>query len=143
MELVADTGGVRFVNDSKATNIEAAKHAVENSGAGVVPIMGGVFKGGDLAVLRDALAGNARLAVLIGESRAMFRAAFEKVVPIREAASMREAVLAAFDAARPDGTVLLAPACASFDMFADYAERGRVFKREVERLKAGEAAGER
>jgi len=55
-------------------------------------------------------------------------------VPIREAASMAEAVRTAFDAARPDGTVLLAPACASFDMFVDYAERGRVFKQEVARL---------
>jgi len=138
MELVAEVSGVRFVNDSKATNIEAARYAVESSGAGVVPILGGVFKGGDLGILRDALAGSARLAVLIGASRDRFRAALEGAVPIRDAASMREAVRVAFEAARPGGTVLLAPACASFDMFENYAERGRAFKLEVERLRTGE-----
>ncbi|MFB3853326.1 MAG: UDP-N-acetylmuramoyl-L-alanine--D-glutamate ligase [Vicinamibacterales bacterium] len=138
MELVAEVSGVRFVNDSKATNVEAARHSVESSRAPVVPILGGVFKGGDLGVLRDALAGRARLAVLIGASRERFRSALEGVVPVCEVRSMSEAVSVAFDAARPDGTVLLAPACASFDMFENYAARGRAFKAEVERLRARE-----
>ena len=72
--------------------------------------------------------------VAIGESRPLVRAALEDTVPVHEAASMAEAVDAAFDAASPGGTVLLAPACSSFDMFRDYAERGRSFKAEVSRL---------
>jgi len=146
MEVVAEIDGVRFVNDSKATNVDAARHSVESFGAGLVPIFGGVFKGGDLGILREALAGRARAAVLIGDSRARFHAALEGAVPVREAASMEEAVREAFAAAHPEGTVLLAPACASFDMFRDYAERGRVFKDEVRRLVAeaeGEGSGER
>lgn len=134
LERVAEIDGVWFFNDSKATNVEAARCSVESFAGGLVPIVGGRFKGGDLRLLREPLAGRARAVVTIGEARALVREAVGDLVPIREAASMAEAVRTAFDAARPDGTVLLAPACASFDMFVDYAERGRVFKQEVARL---------
>jgi UDP-N-acetylmuramoylalanine--D-glutamate ligase len=134
MEIVAERDGVRFVNDSKATNIESARRSIESFERGLVPIMGGRFKGGDLRELRDALHARARAVVAIGEARDRIVAAFEDAVPVREAATMREAVERAFELASPDGTVLLAPACASFDMFSDYAERGRVFKQEVERI---------
>jgi UDP-N-acetylmuramoylalanine--D-glutamate ligase len=82
------------------------------------------------------LAGRADALVAIGEARPLIREALARAVRIEEAESMRQAVRAAFKLAKPGGTVLLAPACASFDMFADYAERGRVFKQEVERLAA-------
>ena len=135
MELVADRGGVRYVNDSKATNVEAAVRSVESFETGVVPIMGGRFKGGDLRRLREPLARRARAVVAIGEAAPLFEEALRGTVPVRVARSLGEAVALATDLARPAGVVLLAPACASFDMFADYAERGRRFKEEVARLK--------
>jgi len=137
LEPVADIGGVRFVNDSKATNVEAARLAIESFDAGVVPIVGGRFKGGDLRDLRAAIAGRARAVIAIGETQALVHAALDDVAPVRDAADMADAVRLAYEAAKPDGVVLLAPACASFDMFRDYAERGRVFKREVGRLRGG------
>jgi UDP-N-acetylmuramoylalanine--D-glutamate ligase len=125
---------VRFVNDSKATNVEAASRSIESFESGVVAIVGGRFKGGDLRQLRGPLAGRGRAVVAIGEAAPLVADAVSGVVPVTTAGSMREAVAQAYAAARPDGVVLLAPACASFDWFRDYAERGRVFKEEVERL---------
>jgi UDP-N-acetylmuramoylalanine--D-glutamate ligase len=134
MELVAEHRGVRFVNDSKATNVESARRAIESFERGLVPIIGGRFKGGNLRELREPLRERARAVVAIGEARERVREALLGAVDVREADSMREAVERAFELASPDGTVLLAPACASFDMFTDYAERGRVFKQEVGRI---------
>ena len=73
--------------------------------------------------------------IAIGEAAPLVRDALGDLLPVRHAASMADAVTAAYEAAAPDGVVVLAPACASFDWFRDYAERGDVFKREVERLK--------
>ncbi len=136
MELVGDIGGVRFVNDSKATNVESALRSIESFDAGLVAIMGGRFKGGDLRLLRAPLASRAKAVVAIGEARPLIRDAFSSAVEVHEAASFEEAVRRAFELAKPSGVVLLAPACASFDMFRDYAERGRKFKEEVARLQA-------
>jgi UDP-N-acetylmuramoylalanine--D-glutamate ligase len=135
MELVADIGGVRFVNDSKATNVEAALRSIESFDAGLVPIIGGRFKGGDLRLLREPLAARARAVVTIGEARPLLAAAFSGAVAIHEAASMEDAIEQAFALAKPSGIVLLAPACSSFDMFRDYADRGRHFKEGVLKLK--------
>jgi UDP-N-acetylmuramoylalanine--D-glutamate ligase len=134
MEPVATRAGVRFVNDSKATNVEAARRSIESFDRGVVAIVGGRFKGGDLRALREPLAARGRSVVAIGEAAPLVVEALAGVVPVVTAGSMREAVGLAYQAALPDGVVLLAPACASFDWFADYAERGRAFKQEVERL---------
>lgn len=134
MELVADRDGVRFVNDSKATNVEAALRSIESFDAGLVPIMGGRFKGGDLRLLRNPLAARAKGVVAIGEAAPLLREALSGAVDVHEAASLADAVRMAFALASPAGVVLLAPACASFDMFRDYAERGRRFKEEVARL---------
>jgi UDP-N-acetylmuramoylalanine--D-glutamate ligase len=133
MELVATRGGVRFVNDSKATNIDAAAKSIESFDK-VVAIIGGKFKGGDLADLAEPLRAHGRAVVAIGEARPMVAAALKNVVPLVEADSLADAVRRAWDLAVPDGVVLLAPACSSFDMFADYAERGRRFKEEVRKL---------
>ena len=133
MELVATRGGVRFVNDSKATNIDAAAKSIESFDK-VVAIIGGKFKGGNLADLAEPLRAHGRAVVAIGEARPMVTAALKDVVPLVEADSLAEAVRRAWDLAVPDGVVLLAPACSSFDMFADYAERGRKFKEEVKKL---------
>jgi len=134
MEPVATIDGVRFVNDSKATNIEAALRSIESFEHGVVVLLGGKFKGGDFRDLRDALAERGRAVVAIGEAAPLVREALADVLPVVTAMSMREAVQSGFKAAQPDGVVLLAPACASFDWFRDYAERGNVFKEEVKRL---------
>ena len=134
MELVAEIGGVRFVNDSKATNVESALRSIESFPSDLVPIIGGRFKGGDLRLLRGPLADRARAVVAIGEARPLVEAAVGDVVKVHQADSLEAAVDRAFELALPAGVVLLAPACSSFDMFRDYAERGRRFKEEVERL---------
>ena len=135
LEPVAEVRGVRFVNDSKATNVEAAKRAIESFDRELVVILGGKFKGGDFAELRESLATRALAVVAIGEARPLVKMALEGVIAVREAHTLRDAVRMAYAAAVPSGTVLLAPACASFDMFRDYAERGRAFKAEVATLK--------
>jgi UDP-N-acetylmuramoylalanine--D-glutamate ligase len=134
MEPVAIIDGVRFVNDSKATNVDAAGRSIESFDR-VVAIIGGRYKGGSFADLARPLAARGRGVVAIGEARPIVRSALTGAVPVVDADSMREAVTVAFELARPDGVVLLAPACSSFDMFSDYADRGRVFKAEVMRLR--------
>jgi UDP-N-acetylmuramoylalanine--D-glutamate ligase len=134
MELVAEIDGVRFVNDSKATNVEAALRSIESFETGLVPIVGGRFKGGDLRLLRGPLMARARAVVAIGEARGLVREALEGAVEVHEANSLEDAVSHAFRLAQPSGVVLLAPACSSFDMFRDYADRGRRFKENVRKL---------
>jgi len=133
MELVATKGGVRFVNDSKATNVDAAAKSIESFDK-VVAIVGGKFKGGDFADLAAPLLEHGRAVVAIGEATSMVRDALKDVVPVVDAPNLADAVRRAWDLAVPDGVVLLAPACSSFDMFADYADRGRQFKKEVLKL---------
>jgi UDP-N-acetylmuramoylalanine--D-glutamate ligase len=134
LEPVTELAGVRFVNDSKATNIDAALRAIQSFGPGLVVILGGKFKGGNFADLRAALKERAAVVVAIGEAAPLIHEALDRTVPVHDAADMVAAVRTAFAVASPGHTVLLAPACASFDMFVNYAERGRVFKREVRRL---------
>ena len=134
LEPVTHIGGVQFVNDSKATNIEAARRAIESFGDGLVVILGGRFKGGDFADLASPLAARQAKVIAIGESRDRVVAALARDVEVHLAADMGSAVRQAFAAAAPGSTVLLAPACSSFDMFKDYAERGRAFKQETAQL---------
>jgi UDP-N-acetylmuramoylalanine--D-glutamate ligase len=134
MELVADVHGVRFVNDSKATNVESALRSIESFDRDLVPILGGRFKGGDLRLLREPLKARAKAVVAIGEARPLVRAALADVVPVHDADTFAAAIARAYELAKPSGVVLLAPACASFDMFKDYAERGRQFKEVVRAL---------
>ena len=136
MEPAGRIGEVTFVNDSKATNIEAARRSIESFPGRVVALVGGHFKGGDFRDLRDALSSRGRAVVAMGEAAPLVREALADLLPVIDASSMSEAVERGHEAARPDGIVLLAPACASFDWFRDYAERGRVFKEEVARLRA-------
>jgi UDP-N-acetylmuramoylalanine--D-glutamate ligase len=124
-ETVAVVGGVRFVDNSKATNPHATLAAVSGS-TGVVLIAGGDAKGVDLEPL-GALAGTLEAVVAMGASAPAVRAVFEGRVPVRDAGSIEDAARIAFELAPPEGTVLLAPACASWDMFRDYAERGDRF----------------
>jgi UDP-N-acetylmuramoylalanine--D-glutamate ligase len=134
LEPLASVNGILFVNDSKATNVEAAQRAIESFDRGLVVIMGGRFKSGDLSRLREPLQTRAARVVAIGEAAPLITRALDGVVHVEHAATLEEAVRRAFELAPRDGVVLLAPACASFDMFRDYAERGEVFKREVLKL---------
>jgi UDP-N-acetylmuramoylalanine--D-glutamate ligase len=135
LEPVVEIAGVRFVNDSKATNIEAARRAIESFEEGLVVILGGRFKGGAFRDLLEPLLARRATVIAIGEARPLIRDALGGRVPVHEAEGMAQAVRKAFASAAPGRTVVLAPACASFDMFRDYAERGRVFKQEASKLR--------
>ena len=138
LERVATVGDVQFVNDSKATNIAAARRALESFDGGIVVILGGRFKGGRFEDLRDVVRERAAGVVAIGEAAPLIHTALDDVVPVRDAASMDDAVRRAVALVRPGGVVLLAPACASFDMFKDYADRGRAFKAAVAKMQTEE-----
>ena len=137
MEPVAVLGGVRYVNDSKATNIDAAGRSIESFDR-VVVILGGRYKGGAFEDLRGPLSTRGKGVVAIGEARPLILKALADALPCVEAESMHDAVQRATDLARPHGVVLLAPACSSFDMFQDYAQRGRAFKEAVAEVVARE-----
>ena len=124
-ELVAEVDGVRFVDNSKATNVHAALAALEAVSDAVL-IAGGRAKGVDLTPLA-AGAARLRAVVAIGEAAPQLLRIFRDVRPVTEAPSIEAATAEAFALARPDGTVLLAPACASWDQFSGYAERGDRF----------------
>jgi UDP-N-acetylmuramoylalanine--D-glutamate ligase len=124
---VADIAGVRYVDDSKGTNVGATTAAVAGMTGPLIMIAGGEGKGQDFTPLAEAFRGKVREAVLIGKDAPSIAAALAGVCPLRNAASMQEAVAVAQRVARPGDTVLLSPACASFDMFRDYGHRGDVF----------------
>ena len=137
LEHVATVDGVAYYNDSKATNVEAARRSLEAFDTPVVVILGGRYKGGDFAELAPPLRLHGRAVVAIGEAAERVSSALAGVLPLERAASFRDAVLQARSLAKPGDVVLLAPACSSFDMFKDYAERGRAFKAEVAKLREG------
>jgi UDP-N-acetylmuramoylalanine--D-glutamate ligase len=136
LEPAGEVSGVRFVNDSKATNIEAALRAIESFDGPLVTILGGKFKGGNFADLGPALRARQATVIAVGEAAPLVVEALSGSMPVHRVRDMVEAVRTGFVLAHPGDTVLLAPACASFDMFRDYAERGRVFKQEVANLVA-------
>ena len=133
---VADRNGVRFVNDSKGTNVGATLAAVAGFTGPLLLIAGGDGKGQDFTPLRAAFAGKVRRLLLIGRDAVQLQAALEGVCEIERCATLEAAVGAAARAAHPGDTVLLSPACASLDMFRDYAHRGETFVRAVQELAA-------
>ena len=136
---VGTHAGVRYVDDSKATNPGAARHALGVAEGPVVWIAGGRHKGGDLEPLRAALAGRVRRALLIGEAAPRFHAAFSNDVECECPGDLAKAVERAAEIARPGDVVLLAPACASFDQFESFEDRGRQFQAAVAALATREA----
>jgi UDP-N-acetylmuramoylalanine--D-glutamate ligase len=138
-EWIADVAGVRYVDDSKGTNVGATIAAVAGMPGPLVMIAGGQAKGQDFAPLAQAFRGKVRHTVLIGKDAAVVAAALDGVCTMETVASMQEAVAAAQRAARAGDTVLLSPACASLDMFRDYGHRGDVFAAAVRSLKASPA----
>jgi UDP-N-acetylmuramoylalanine--D-glutamate ligase len=130
MEEIASVGGVLYVNDSKATNVASAVVALESFPAGTVhAILGGRGKGGDYGPLARPLAEHARAAYLIGETAGELREALDATgVPLHECVDLERAFAAAREAARPGDAVLLSPACASYDQYRSFEERGDHFR---------------
>jgi UDP-N-acetylmuramoylalanine--D-glutamate ligase len=131
---VADIAGVRYVDDSKGTNVGATIAAVEGMQGPLVMIAGGAGKGQDFAPLAEAFQDKVRHVVLIGKDAPAIEQAVMGVCSTERAASMEDAVTAAARAALPGDTVLLSPSCASLDMFRDYGHRGDVFAAAVRAL---------
>lgn len=134
MEYVAQIHNIKFVNDSKSTTVDSARWALENINEPVVLIAGGKHKGVDYSVIVDLARKKVRSVILFGEAKERIKSAFKGALITEEAISLEEAVEKAYGKARPGDCVLFSPMCSSFDMFADYEERGRVFKKAVNSL---------
>ncbi len=139
LEFVAEIGGVNFFNDSKATNVDATLKALDAFPGGLFVILGGKDKGSDYTPLVEPLRQRARQVLLIGAAAEKISAQIGMAAPVERAGTLERAVARAFERARPGDTVLLAPACASFDQFENYEHRGRVFKELVHALEATRA----
>ncbi|MEW5978055.1 MAG: UDP-N-acetylmuramoyl-L-alanine--D-glutamate ligase [Acidobacteriota bacterium] len=142
LEWVAEIRGIRFYNDSKATNVDATQRALEAFSGNLIVILGGRDKGADFSVLAPLLKQRVREVILLGEASAKIRTQLGNVLPLSQACDMADAVRLGFEHGRSGDTVLLAPACASFDMFRNYEHRGRVFKESVQELQAVVASGQ-
>jgi len=140
IEFVAEIGGVRYYNDSKATNVDATLKALDSFPGRILIILGGKDKDSDYTVLQKPLREKAILALLIGAAADKIERHISGSVAIERAETLERAVETASHAAQPGDVVLLAPACASFDQFQNYEHRGRTFKELVRKLKA-QAAG--
>ena len=136
LELVAEIDGVRYVNDSKATNVAAARRALAAYDAPLRVILGGSLKGEDFAALAVAMSGSIRAAYLIGDAAGDLEAALRDTgVPLVRSGNLSTAVHQAAEDAQRGELVLLSPACASFDEFRDFEHRGEEFRRLVQKLK--------
>ncbi|MCC7154383.1 MAG: UDP-N-acetylmuramoyl-L-alanine--D-glutamate ligase [Bryobacterales bacterium] len=135
IEFVRNLNGVEYYNDSKATNVDATLKAIDSFPGGIWIILGGKDKNSDYTVLRNPLKERARAALLIGAAASKIADQLGGVVPLEQCGTLAAAVTFAHSHARPGDTVLLAPACASFDQFDNYEHRGRVFKQLVADLK--------
>jgi UDP-N-acetylmuramoylalanine--D-glutamate ligase len=134
LEQVAEIKSVEFINDSKSTTVEATAWALKTLPRPVILIAGGRDKNLDYRAILDLAVKKAKEIILIGEAKDKIRAALKGHPAIAEASSLEEAVNVAFRRARPGDCVLLSPMCASFDMFADFEDRGRVFKQIVRNI---------
>ncbi len=138
LEFVRRLRGIDFYNDSKATSVDATLKAVDAFPGGLWVILGGKDKGLDYAVLREPLAAKARAALLIGAAAGKIAGQLEGAVPLVNAGTLDAAIAYAYGHAAPGDTVLLAPACASFDQFRSFEHRGEVFKQLVNQLQEGD-----
>ncbi len=134
LEFVREINGVTFVNDSKATTVESLYHALQSFDRPIILIAGGKDKGSDFTRLNEHLKKRVKTAVLIGKAKEKMAAAWKDVVPLQMEETLESAVRRAFQLAKPGDVVLLSPACASFDMFNDFEDRGRQFKEIVKQL---------
>lgn len=134
LQFVRERGGVHYYNDSKATNTGAVLSALASFSGNVILLAGGKEKGEEYAILKSAVQEKVRRLILLGEAADAIKSAMGDVVPIHTVESMDTAVILAAELAEAGDTVLLAPACASFDMFDNYGQRGDVFMQAVQDL---------
>ena len=135
LEHVAMVNGVEFINDSKATNVNSTWYALESMTKPVIWVVGGIDKGNDYATLRELVRSKVKAIVCLGKENEKIHKAFGEVVRIIvDTASAEQAVRTSYEQAEPGDVVLLSPACASFDLFENYEERGRRFKSAVRGL---------
>lgn len=134
LEYIDTLNGVDFFNDSKATNVDSVARALETFERPVVLIMGGRNKGSKFHALRDLIDKHTKELIVIGEAKEDIKAELGNIKPVETATTMEEAVFKAYNAAKPGDIVLLSPACASFDMYNSYAQRGEDFCRSVANL---------
>jgi UDP-N-acetylmuramoylalanine--D-glutamate ligase len=131
LSLVAERAGVKFYDDSKATNEGAAASALQGFEGPVILIAGGRGKGGDYSILASAVRGKVKAMLLLGEASSRMAEVFGKLTRVERVKDMGEAVSRSITLAESGDVVLLAPACASFDMFRSYAHRGETFRQAV------------
>ena len=131
MEYITSLGGVDFINDSKATNVDATLKALESLSGSVILIMGGRFKGGNYEVLRPQIKAKVKTLILMGEARERLGEELEGIVETKYARNLKEAFQLALESSQPGDIILLSPGCASFDEFKNFEERGEAFRRLV------------
>jgi UDP-N-acetylmuramoylalanine--D-glutamate ligase len=141
LEEVAIVGGVRFVNDSKGTNVDAVMVALRSMTGKVNLIAGGRDKAGDFTRLLPDAAGKVEHLIVLGEAKDKIFEQLGRHIPVVMARSMADAVGKAFELSHPGDTVLLSPGCASFDMYRNFEERGKDFKNLVHKFKNGKGSG--
>jgi UDP-N-acetylmuramoylalanine--D-glutamate ligase len=137
MEDVGQICGVTFINDSKATNVHSTLWALNLIKKPIILIAGGRDKGSDFSLIKDRVRDKVKAMVLLGEAKEKMEKVFCGLTKTQLASNLSQALMSAFALARWGDCVLLSPMCASFDMFSDYTERGRVFKQEVKSLVQG------
>jgi len=135
LEFVNDINGIHFINDSKATTIESLAVALTSFQTPIILIAGGKDKGSDYRNLKTLIAENVREVILIGSAKEKMLEAWQDIVPIHPSESLGDAVETAYNLAKSGENVLLSPACSSFDMFKDFEDRGKQFKKLVHKLK--------
>ena len=129
LEYVCTVHGVRFVNDSKATNVDACWYALESMTQPTILILGGLDKGNDYNQIKDLVLKKCKALVYLGANNSKLHAFFDQLgLPVRDTASMKDCVTACYELATPGDTVLLSPCCASFDLFKNMEDRGEQFK---------------
>jgi UDP-N-acetylmuramoylalanine--D-glutamate ligase len=134
LEYVTTIDGIEFINDSKATNVDSVARALDSFDKPVILIMGGRDKGGNFKLLSERIACNIKKLIVMGEAGEKIKSELGHIISAELVFSMEEAVFSAFNSGKPGDVVLLSPACASFDMYDSYAQRGEVFFRAVDHL---------
>ena len=134
VEWIRTVHGIDFINDSKATNVNSTWYALESMSTPTVWIAGGVDKGNNYESIKNMVAKKVKAIICLGKDNSKLIEAFGDMVTIMEVENMRDAVYHAYKAGEKGDAILLSPACASFDLFQDYEDRGRQFKEAVRNL---------